>query len=128
MYTIILLIIMTVLSVLGIIIADKKYSETFVAIFTFVFITCFIINIICIIQYSTVKSDAEKIIYEYNSTSAMIKDVNMENYGNLPKLTEKILDINKEIARYKANNKNPWLNIWYPEEIGNLKPLTFKTN
>lgn len=85
-------------------------------------------NIICLVTYSTVKSDAEKIIYEYNSTSAIIKDVNIESYGNLPKLTEKVLDINKEIARYKANNKNPWLNIWFPEEIGNLEPLTFKTN
>lgn len=81
-----------------------------------------------IIEYCTVKSDTEKIIYEYNSTFAIIENVNMENYGNLPNLTEKVLDINEEIARYKANSKNPWLNIWFPEEIGNLEPLTFKTN
>ena len=46
-------------------------------------------------------------------------------YQNLQK---KILNINKEIARYRANNKNPWLNIWFPEEIGKLEPLTFKIN
>lgn len=128
MRTIIFLIILTILSIFGIIIASKKYLEGLGAISAIVFIFCFIANIICIITSNTAKSDAEKIIYEYNSTSAIIKDINMENYGNLPNLTEKILDINEEIAEYKANSKNPWLNIWFPEEIGNLEPLNFKTN
>lgn len=128
MYTAILLIILTTLSIFGIIIGNKKYLEVLEVNSSIVLIVCFIISIMCIIEYCTVKSDTEKIIYEYNSTSAIIEDVNMENYGNLPNLTEKILDINEEIARYKANSKNPWLNIWFPEEIGNLEPLKFKTN
>lgn len=128
MCTAILLIILTILSIFGIIIGNKKYLEALAVISSIVLIVCFIINTMCIVEYCTVKSDAEKFIYEYNSTSAIIEDVNMESYGNLPILTEKILDINKEIARYKANNKNPWLNIWFPEEIGNLEPLKFKTN
>lgn len=128
MYTVILLIALIVLSVFGIIIANKKYLEVLTVISTIVFLFCITTSIVCVMKYCTVKSDTEKFIYEYNSTSAIIKDTNMESYGNLPELTKKILNINKEIARYRANNKNPWLNIWFPEEIGKLEPLTFKIN
>lgn len=128
MCTVILLIALIVLSAFGIIIANKKYLEVLKVNSTIVFLFCITTSIVCVIKYCTVKSDTEKFIYEYNSTSAIIKDTNMESYGNLPELTKKILNINKEIARYRANNKNPWLNIWFPEEIGKLEPLTFKIN
>lgn len=89
MYTVILLIVLTALSIFSIIIGNKKHLEILEGVSIIVSIVCFIASIICITKCCTVKSNKEKIIYEYNSTSAIIKDMNVESYGNLPNLTEK---------------------------------------
>lgn len=39
----------------------------------------------------------------------------------------KILEINNMISEHKVYSKNKWKNVWYSEEIGNLKPIEYKT-
>ena len=65
-------------------------------------------------------------IYEYESTKALVESYQGYDYGQSYPLTQKIIDINAEIAKNKAWRENKWHDLWASEEIANLEPLKYK--
>ena len=47
-----------------------------------------------------------------------------EEYHNL---RNQVLEMNNKISEHKVYSKNIMVNLWYSEEIGNLKPLEWKS-
>lgn len=68
----------------------------------------------------------EKFKIDYANTVVLVESYQGGEYGNMPELTGKILDINATIAKHKSYVGNFWTGSWYSEEIGNLEPITFK--
>ena len=66
-------------------------------------------------------------IADYENTVALVETYNGSDYGNMPALTEKIIQINTEIARHRELCKSNWSGLWYSEKIGALEPITFNT-
>lgn len=64
-------------------------------------------------------------IADYENTAALVETYQGTDYGNMNALTEKIIDINEEIASHKAHSKSKWSSIWFSEEIGNLEPIVY---
>ena len=71
------------------------------------------------------KADFRRYEYEYNSTKALVETVDLNNYGNVGPVLEKVISINDRIANHKAYSKTFWLGLWYSEKIGNLEPIKF---
>jgi len=73
-------------------------------------------------------ADFKEVLAEYESTKMIIESGPVGNFGNENALMEKVLDLNKDIARHKSHANNWWDGAWFSEEIGNLEPLTLVRN
>lgn len=76
-------------------------------------------------DFINLKARFQKTLYDYENTVRLVKTYDGQDYGNMTPLVQSVVDINKEIARQKANVKSPWRNLWMSEEIANLEPITF---
>ena len=85
-----------------------------------------IILLFSIMSLININRKFQRFVIDYNNTTAFVESYNGGEYGNMPELTGKILDINEVIANHKAYCNNFWTGIWYSETIGNLEPITFK--
>ena len=62
---------------------------------------------------------------EYENIVLVMESYDGQDYGNMVALTERVVDMNSEIAQHKAHYKSKWTGLWYSEDIANLEPITF---
>lgn len=83
-----------------------------------VFLVCLLVTV------AGIKSDFEAFKNNYQFTKQIVEDYEKgEDYGNTFDLTGQVLDINKTIAKHRAQWDSPWYNVWRCKEIGELEPL-----
>jgi len=139
MYTVILISVLTVvLFIAGVVFSqkDKFYSANWpdamagVSLALAVFGACMLI----IIGISLIgkKSDFELCKEKYNITVELVEsyyegetetDKGVFEYD----LRKMIVATNTMIAEHRVYSKNKWLNLWYSEEVGSLKPISYET-
>lgn len=91
----------------------------------FVALACVLVSLIG--QNAEFEQDKER----YYNTKNMIEEC-CEMASDSTKNTiiydnrSRILEINNMISEHKVYSKNKWKNVWYSEEIGNLKPIEYK--
>lgn len=126
MLTIILLSILLTGSVILLILSIKKGDTDLITAAISLLVIILLISTAPIVNLCTIKRDANQITYEYNYTKQILETGTkyQNSYGNNPDLTVEVLSINHQIARYKANHENLWLNVWFPKRVGELEPLT----
>lgn len=142
MYTVILISVLTVvLFIAGIVFCrigekDKFYSATWPDVFTgaslsLAGISAFILIFIGISLIGK-KSDFELCKEKYNITVELVEsyyegetetDKGVFEYD----LRKMIVATNTMIAEHRVYSKNKWLNLWYSEEVGSLKPISYET-
>jgi hypothetical protein len=135
MYTLILLISLTVFGyIIGGILYSHRYDKRgryregrdgFGIGFLCIAICSTCALIIACGDFINLKARFQRTLYDYENTVRMVESYDGQDYGNMQPLVEAVVDINKEIARQKANVNSPWRNLWMSEEIANLKPITF---
>lgn len=105
----------------------KKYELEGLSSFSLFMIVMFSLILLCEgFSLININRKFQRFIIDYNNTTALVESYNGGEYGNMPELTGKILDLNKVIAKHKAYCNNSWNGVWYSEVIGNLEPITFK--
>ena len=139
MYTVILISVLTVvLFIAGVVFSqkDKFYSATWpdvmagVSLAIAVFGACMLI----IIGISLIgkKSEFKLCKEKYNITVELVEsyyegetetDKDVFEYD----LRKMIVATNTMIAEHRVYSKNKWLNLWYSEEVGSLKPISYET-
>ena len=109
---------------IGLLISGKYYwSEVCTILGTILFIISTFILIIIFCVSIGIKSEWNAIKYDYIFTKELVENYERGDYGNTVSLTDKVLTINRTISIHKAYCHNPWFNVWYSDEIGNLEPL-----
>ena len=86
---------------------------------------CLLVCICMGLSLINIDAHFEATIADYENTVALVETYNGADYGNMPALTEKIIEINAEIARHRELSKSNWSGLWYSEKIGALEPITF---
>ena len=80
--------------------------------------------IVALVSVAGIKSDFEAFKNNYQFTKQIVEDYEKgEDYGNTFNLTGQVLEINKKIAKHRAQWDSPWYNVWRCKEIGELEPL-----
>ena len=84
-----------------------------------------LVLLVCaLVSVAGIKSDFEAFKNNYQFTKQIVEDYEKgEDYGNTFDLTGQVLDINKKIAKHRAQWDSPWYNVWRCKEIGELEPL-----
>lgn len=84
-----------------------------------------VVILVCLlVTVAGIKSDFEAFKNNYQFTKQIVEDYEKgEDYGNTFDLTGQVLDINKTIAKHRAQWDSPWYNVWRCKEIGELEPL-----
>ena len=106
-------------------IGKKKYNDNLEMIACFFILVFGLVFIVLIGSVLTKPADFDSYKNEYQTTKALLDSYKTQDYGNVGRLTDKIIEINDRIANHKAYHDNFWLNCWYSEDIGNLEPLVF---
>ena len=118
-FTIIFLILGIGLSISG----ERYWSEVCTVLGTIISVISTLILIIVICVSIGIKSEWDAIKYDYTFTKELVENYEGGDYGNTASLTDKVLTLNRTISIHKAYCHNPWFNVWYSDEIGNLEPL-----
>jgi hypothetical protein len=102
----------------------SDFAEFMSGLSIFLGIGGFIVLFAASVSSIGIKSDWRCFENEYAFTKELIENYDGgDDYGNVPALTEKVLQINKTISKHRAGYNSPWWNIWRSEDIGNLEPL-----
>lgn len=64
---------------------------------------------------------------EYHNLELQINTIEYDDIVTGANLRNQVLEMNNKISEHKVYSKNIWVNLWYSEEIGNLKPLEWKS-
>ena len=122
------IIITALLLVAGIVLAivgERCWSDIFSILGACFLILSVPITVIIVCASLTRNPGWEQTKYDYAFTKELIENYEPgDDYGNIPSITEKVLHINRTIAKHKAYCNSAWFGVWYSEEIGNLEPLT----
>ena len=102
---------------------ECHWSEVCTVLGTVISIISTLVLIIVICVSIGIKSEWDAIKYDYTFTKELVENYERGDYGNIVPLTDKVLTLNKTISKHKAYCHNPWFNVWYSDEIGNLEPL-----
>ena len=64
---------------------------------------------------------------EYHNLELQINTIEYDDIVTGENLRNQVLEMNNKISEHKVYSKNILIGIWYSEEIGNLKPLEWKS-
>ena len=64
---------------------------------------------------------------EYHNLELQINTIEYDDIVTGANLRNQVLEMNNKISVHKVLSKNIMVNLWYSEEIGNLKPLEWKS-
>lgn len=64
---------------------------------------------------------------EYHNLELQVNTIEYDDIVTGANLRNQVLEMNNKISEHKVYSKNIWVNLWYSEEIGNLKPLEWKS-
>lgn len=64
---------------------------------------------------------------EYHNLELQVNTIEYDDIITSANLRNQVLEMNNKISEHKVYSKNIWVNLWYSEEIGNLKPLEWKS-
>lgn len=125
------LIIIIILFIAGIIcwyISDNNYYSVILyvgGILLSVFMGFALLCIIPDIILTRIEFDCIK--EEYHNLELQINTIEYDDIVTGANLRNQVLEMNNKISVHKVLSKNIMVNLWYSEEIGNLKPLEWKS-
>ena len=64
---------------------------------------------------------------EYHNLELQINTIDYDDIVTGANLRNQVLEMNNKISEHKVYSKSILIGIWYSEEIGNLKPLEWKS-
>lgn len=64
---------------------------------------------------------------EYHNLELQVNTIEHDDIVTGANLRNQVLEMNNKISEHKVYSKNIWVNLWFSEEIGNLKPLEWKS-
>ena len=64
---------------------------------------------------------------EYHNLELQVNTIEYDDIVTDANLRNQVLEMNNKISEHKVYSKNIMVNLWYSEEIGNLKPLEWKS-
>lgn len=102
---------------------SKFYNDSCVFIGGGMSILFFVILIFMFLTLAGIKAEFNTFINRYEYTKNIVENYCYGDYGNTFELTNQIIEINNTIAEHKAKCDNPWYNVWYSKDIGELEPL-----
>ena len=105
---------------------DKYTYSDSASIYALFGVIAVLIEIVLAISLINKNARFEAFVADYENTVALVETYSGTDYGNMNSMTEKIIEINEEIAEHKELSKSKWSGPWYSEKIGNLEPIKFK--
>lgn len=64
---------------------------------------------------------------EYHNLELQVNTIEYDDIVTSANLRNQVLEMNNKISEHKVYSKNILVNLWYSEEIGNLKHLEWKS-
>lgn len=64
---------------------------------------------------------------KYYNLERQINTIEYDDIVTDKNLRNQVLEMNNTISEHKVKSKNIWVGDWYSEEIGNIKPLEWKS-
>lgn len=64
---------------------------------------------------------------KYYNLERQINTIEYDDIVTDKNLRNQVLEMNNIISEHKVKSKNVWVDAWYSEEIGKLKPLEWKS-
>ena len=75
----------------------------------------------------TYNSEFDYIKEEYYNLERQVNTIEYDDIVTDKNLRSQVLEMNNKISKHKVYSKSKIIGIWYSEEIGNLKPLEWKS-
>lgn len=75
----------------------------------------------------TNSSEFDYIKEEYYNLERQVNTIEYDDIVTDKNLRSQVLEMNNKISKHKIYSKSKMIGIWYSEEIGNLKPLEWKS-
>ena len=87
-----------------------------------------VLALICIIpDIISTRIEFDYVIEKYHNLERQINTTEYDDIVTDKNLRNQVLDMNNVISEHKVKSKNILVNLWFSEEIGNLKPLEWKS-
>lgn len=84
--------------------------------------------LLCIIpEIILTRIEFDYIKEEYHNLELQVNTIEHDDIVTGANLRNQVLEMNNKISEHKVYSKNIWVNLWFSEEIGNLKPLEWKS-
>ena len=64
---------------------------------------------------------------KYYNLERQINTIEYDDIVTDKNLRNQVLEMNNIISEHKVKSKNIWVDVWYSDEIGKLKPLVWKS-
>lgn len=125
------LIIIIILFIAGIIcwyISDNNYYSVILYVGGILLSVFMGFALLCIIPDTILtRIEFDCIKEEYHNLELQINTIEYDDIVTGANLRNQVLEMNNKISVHKVLSKNIMVNLWYSEEIGNLKPLEWKS-
>ena len=126
MGTLFLLIGLFIVGVICILIYHKKYEDWMSVVGWVTTIVGGLGVLFVLISLLTISSDFAYIEEEYNNLKHQLEYVTYDEIVTDENLRNQVLETNNIISKHNVYSRNPWVDMWYSEHIGNLPKLEYK--
>ena len=87
-----------------------------------------ILALVCIVpDIIKTRIEFDYIKEQYYNLERQINTIEYDDIVTDKNLRNQVLEMNNIISEHKVKSKNIWVDVWYSDEIGKLKPLVWKS-